>query len=99
NVSFHKNGDSSFTFDIAQGSKMVHGECDGQRLIARVPLAVMDTPNTAVMRRLLELNYNLYYARTAMDAYNLLYMLFDTDIASATPNKLYYGLRELATKA
>jgi hypothetical protein len=67
--------------------------------VARAALAVMDNPSTAVMRRLLDLNYTLYYSRSAMDEANTLYMIFDTDITTASPNKLYYGLRELAIKA
>lgn len=98
NVRFRPDG-RSFTFDIFQGSKQVHGECDGDRLTARVPLAVMDTPATAVMRRLLEMNFSLYYTRSAIDGDNTLCMVFDTEVPSASPNKMYYGLRELATKA
>lgn len=88
-----------FRFEIFQGSKRIQGESDGERITARVPLARMDKPGTAVMRRMLELNYSLYYSRTALNDESTLYMLFDTEVASANPTKLYYGLRELATKA
>lgn len=98
NVIFRPDG-QAFSFTLLQGSKKIHGESDGQRIIARAPLAAMDAANTAVMRRLLELNYTLYYSHTALDAENTLYMVFESAIASASPNKLYYGLRELATKA
>jgi len=98
NVRFRADG-RSFTFDITQGSKRVQGECDGEKITARVPLAIMETPATAVMRRLLDMNFNLYYSRNAMDEHNTLYMIFDSDVSSASPNKIYYGLRELATKA
>jgi hypothetical protein len=50
------------------------------------------------MRRLLEMNFNLYYSRYALDN-DRLCMRFDSDIKSANPNKLYYGLKELAIKA
>ena len=89
----------SFQFEILQGSKRITGEGNGQRISARVPLANMKAPSVAVMRRLLDLNYSLYYSRTAMDEDSTLYMLFDTEVTSANPTKLYYGLRELATKA
>lgn len=98
NVRFRPDG-GNFTFDIVQGSKMVKGACDGEKMIARVPLAVMETPATAVMRRLLDMNFSLYYSRNALDDQNTLCMIFDTEVVSASPNKLYYGLRELATKA
>lgn len=98
NVHFTPDGDG-FTFYLKQGSRKIYGECDGKMLIARASLAVMEHPNTAVMRRLLELNYTLYYCRSALDDMNTLYMVMDTDVATASPNKLYYGLRELAIKA
>ncbi|MBA3827863.1 MAG: hypothetical protein H0X33_02910 [Taibaiella sp.] len=98
NIHFNADGDK-FTFDILQGSRMVHGECDGSYVIAQVPLARMEHPGTAIMRCLLALNYTLYYSRTALDAKNVLYMIFDTDVVSANPNKMYAGLRELSIKA
>jgi hypothetical protein len=50
------------------------------------------------MRRLLEMNFNLYYSRFALDS-DRLCMCFDSDVETASPSKLYYGLKELATKA
>ena len=58
----------------------------------------MPQPSVPVMRRLLDMNFNLYYCRYALDK-DRLCMRFDSSIKSANPNKLYYGLRELATKA
>jgi len=87
------------TFEIFQGSRRAAGEIASGRITARVPLARMEKPSTAAMRRLLELNYGLYYTRAALDDAGTLHLLFDSDVASANPTKLYYGLRELATKA
>lgn len=95
----YKQTESGFAFDLVQGSRKVYGESDGKIIVARVPLAVMEHANVAVMRRLLELNYTLYYSRSALDDGDTLYMVFDTEISTASPNKLYYGLRELAVKA
>jgi hypothetical protein len=58
----------------------------------------MPQPSVPVMRRLLEMNFNLYYGRYAMDS-DRLCMRFDSNIEAANPNKLYYGFKELATKA
>src|SRR5437764_3666053 len=85
-------------FEIFQGSKIVRGEYNEEKLKAEVTLARMPKPSTPVMRRLLEMNFNLFYSRFAMDA-DRLNMRFDSDLNTATPNKLYYGLKELATKA
>jgi hypothetical protein len=58
----------------------------------------MPAPSVPVMRRLLEMNFNLYYSRYAIHQ-NKITMLFDSDVETANPSKLYYGLKELATKA
>jgi hypothetical protein len=85
-------------FELFQGSKIVRGEYNEHGLKAEVTLARMPKPSTPVMRRLLEMNFNLFYSRFALDE-DRLNMRFDSDLETATPNKLYYGLKELATKA
>jgi hypothetical protein len=94
----HERTGTDGTFSLYQGSKIVRGNYDEKKFHAEVTLARMPKPTVPVMRRLLEMNFNLYYSRYAMDG-NRLCMRFDSDIDSATPNKLYYGLKELATKA
>lgn len=85
-------------FEFFQGSKIVRGSFDKEQIRAEVTLARMPQPSVPVMRRLLEMNFNLYYGRYAMDDERLC-MRFDSDIETASPSKLYYGLKELATKA
>jgi hypothetical protein len=94
----HERKGSEGSFSLYQGSKIVRGTYNEKQLRAEVTLARMPKPTVPVMRRLLEMNFNLYYSRYAMDG-DRLCMRFDSDIATATPNKLYYGLKELATKA
>ena len=97
NIVYERNqNDGSFHF--YQGSKIVRGDFDEQRLQAQVTLAKMPEPSVAVMRRLLEMNFNLYYSRYALEG-DRLCMRFDSELQTANPNKLYYGLKELATKA
>ncbi len=97
NVVYERNG-AEGRFHIFQGSKIVRGHFDGELLKAEVTLARMPQPSVPVMRRLLEMNFNLYYSRFALDN-DRLCMSFDTDMETASPSKLYYGLKELATKA
>ena len=85
-------------FQFSQGTKMIRGYYDKELLEAEVVLARMPQPSVPVMRRLLEMNFNLYYTRYALNE-DKLSMLFDSDIETANPSKLYYGLKELATKA
>ncbi len=97
NVVYERNGEQG-RFELFQGSKIVRGHFDGEKMLAEVTLAKMPQPSVPVMRRLLEMNFSLYYGRFALDNERLC-MRFDTPINSASPSKLYYGLKELATKA
>lgn len=97
NVVHERNG-AEGRFEFYQGSKIIRGAYNTDHLQAEVTLAKMPQPNMPVMRRLLEMNFNLYYSRYAMKDENLC-MRFDSDIETANPSKLYYGLKELSTKA
>jgi hypothetical protein len=97
NVMLNRNG-TDFTFQIYQGSKIVRGTGNAEHMQAEVSLAKMPQPSVPVMRRLLEQNFSLYYSRYSLDGERLC-MRFDSDIDTANPNKLYYALKELATKA
>ena len=94
----HKATGTSGTFELYQGSKIIKGHYNEKTLQAEVALATMVQPSVPVMRRLLEMNFTLYYTRYALHGDNLV-MLFDSSIETANPSKLYYGLKELATKA
>lgn len=97
NVELQRNG-VDFIFQLHQGSKIVRGTGNTSHLQAEVSLTKMPQPSVPVMRRLLEQNFTLYYSRYALDG-DRLCMRFDSDIETANPNKLYYALKELATKA
>jgi hypothetical protein len=97
NVVYERNGDEG-RFELYQGSKIVRGKFDKEQMKAEVTLAKMPQSSVPVMRRLLEMNFSLYYSRFALDN-DRLCMRFDTPIEASSPSKLYYGLKELATKA
>lgn len=97
NVVYERNG-AEGRFEFYQGSKIVRGRFNEDQLLAEVTLAKMPQPSVPVMRRLLEMNFSLYYSRFALDN-DRLCMRFDSDTEAATPSKLYYGLKELSTKA
>lgn len=86
-------------FRIAQGSSLVKGTFDDAFIHACVPLARAENPGTAVMRRLLELNYELRYTSVGLDDKGIFHFVFDTSAATASPYKLFEGLQELALKA
>ncbi len=97
NVVYERNG-AEGRFQIYQGSKIIRGDFNSKVLKAEVTLARMPQQSVPVMRRLLEMNFNLFYSRFAMDG-DRLCMSFDSDIQTASPSKLYYGLKEMSTKA
>lgn len=98
NLVHQPDGDTAGSFLIYQGSQVVRGRYDAEKLEASTVLARMPQPSVPVMRRLLEINFKLYYSSFALDGENLC-MLFSSDIETANPSKLYYGLKELATRA
>jgi hypothetical protein len=97
NVKLEKQGKSG-KFIFYQGSKIIRGFYNEEMLEAEVALACMPQPSVPVMRRLLEMNFALYYTRYAING-DKLCMMFDSDIETANPSKLYYGFKEVAVKA
>jgi hypothetical protein len=92
----HVQEENGGTFIFYQGSKKITGHYNETMLEAEVSLAAMPQPSVPVMRRLLELNFALYYTRYGLHG-EVLCMRFDSDLKSVGPGKLYYGLKELAT--
>ncbi len=98
-VSWTTDEEGVLHFRIAQGSSLVKGTFDGHFIHACVPLARSENPGTAVMRRLLELNYELRFTSVGLDEKGIFYFVFDTLAATASPYKVYEGLQELALKS
>jgi hypothetical protein len=94
----HEKNEKGGTFHFYQGSKIIRGFYNEELFEAETVLALMPQPSVPVMRRLLEMNFNLYYTRYASNE-DKVSMLFDSDVNTANPSKLYYGLKELANKA
>lgn len=97
NVVYERNG-AEGRFQLYQGSKVVRGSFNHDQLQAEVSLAEMPQPSVPVMRRLLEMNFTLYYSRYALEQERIC-LRFDSSMDSANPGKLYYGFKELSTKA
>ena len=94
----HRQEGKAGEFSFYQGSKIIRGHYDERMFQAETHLAQMPQLSVPVMRRLLEMNFNLYYTRYALNGERVS-MLFNSDLHTANPSKLYYGLKELATKA
>jgi hypothetical protein len=97
NINYTKN-ENEHTLILYQGTKKIHGTIANNELTANVQVAEMKTPIIAVMRKLLEQNHTLSHSKYVLHD-GIIQMQFTTAIKNASPNKLYYALRELATKA
>ncbi len=98
NISYSEM-DGKLSFEFLQGSKKIEGYINEEKFRAESKLAHADELNIGLMRRLLDKNYLLKYSRFALDEERNIIMLFDSYTVDASPNKLYQGLKEMATQA
>ncbi len=97
NVTFERNG-GRINFSFVQGSKIVHGTLNEREVQAEAEVARFQEQNTAVMRKLLNENYYLYFSKFAVknDVYTIKYY---SPIEDAQPPSFYYALKEISTEA
>lgn len=86
-------------FELFQGSKKITGFADYQKVMVEAKIAHSNELNLGFLRRLIEDNFNLKHSRFALDADNNITIKFDTYTLDGSPYKLYYALKEVATKA
>ena len=84
------------SFEIYQGSKMIVGFVDHQKVFGEAKIARTEDLNIGMMRQLLEENYRLEYSRYALDADNNITIVFDSYLLDGSPFKLYNALKEIA---
>ena len=77
---------------------MIHGAIENGKVTCEADIAEYDKLSVAFMRRLMEMNYSLFYSRYALKD-NRICIKFDSTIPAAPPRKLYYAWKELATRA
>ena len=97
NVSW-KRENNHIAFEFQQGSKTIHGSINENKITAQTDIAEFEKLSVAFMRRLMEMNYSLYYTRFALKD-NGIYLKFDSGVQDGHPRKLYYALKELALRA
>ena len=97
NVSWESEN-SRFDFQLQQGSKTVRGSINEHKIDAETRVAHFEKLSVSFMRRLMEMNYSLYYTRFAMKDDDI-YIKFDSGVEDGHPRKLYYALRELSLRA
>jgi hypothetical protein len=97
NVIYTRNN-GQIDFQFYQGSKIIKGTINENKITAEAHVAEFEKLSVAFMRRLMEMNYSLYYTRFALKD-NKIVMKFDSSILDGSPRKIYYALKELAIRA
>lgn len=87
------------TFHFYQGSKLIKGTADRNKLRAEAKIAITSELELGCARTLIEQNFTLQYCRFALCEDDDICIVFDTYAVDASPYKVYYALKELASKA
>lgn len=99
NVIMEELGSEKIRFNFFQGSKKISGFVNEDGFFAESRIAHCENMSIAAMRSLLEENYHLKYCSYALDSEDNLTIVMQTDFLDGSPYKLYFGLKELATRA
>jgi hypothetical protein len=97
NIKINRNG-NTLEFELTQGSKIVRGKADEKSFMAESRIARFDKLSVAFLRKLMNMNFVLQYSRFAIKD-DIIYLKFNSNTIDASPNKVYYSLRELALKS
>ncbi|RME98857.1 MAG: hypothetical protein D6772_08465, partial [Bacteroidetes bacterium] len=96
---YWENTPHGLSFELFQGSKRIVGWATRMRLRVEARVARVTDPRPELLRRLVEQNYSLKFSRYALDPDHHIVVVFETETADASPYKLYYALKEVATQA
>ncbi len=96
NVKFNRTIDK-LEFRLMQGSNLVRGSATKEGLEAEAEIAIFDEAHVVVMRKLLELNYGLKYARYAFKE-KAIVLRMHCPALDCNPDKIYHALKEIATR-
>jgi len=97
NTNIQRNSDE-INFELIQGSKIIRGKANNNVFTAEAKIARFDRLNVAFLRKLMSMNFVHQYTRFAIKDDNI-FLKFDSKTIDASPNKVYFSLRELALKA
>ncbi|HOY33014.1 MAG TPA: hypothetical protein PKW80_14135 [Bacteroidales bacterium] len=97
NIKVRRNG-NELEFDLVQGSKIIRGRADMNTFSAQSRIARFDRLSVAFLRKLINMNFILQYSRFAIKD-DIIFLKTDSKTIDASPNKIYYSLRELALKS
>lgn len=98
NVQWAEN-EKGIQFEFWQGSRKITGLADKDHIKVESRIAWADDLNVGFMRRLVEQNFRLRYARFALTPDNSLAIVYDSHTRDGSPYKLLQAFRELAINA
>jgi hypothetical protein len=90
-----KEDEGVFNFEFKQGSGVIKGFINHEKIKAESIIAKADVTNVGFMRRLMEHNFSLKYCRFSLTPENHIAILFDTFLADGSPLKLYNEFKML----
>jgi len=90
--------DTYIEFEIVQGSKIIKGRADNEKISTEARIAQFDRLSVSFLRQLMALNFTHQYTRFAIKDHDI-YLKFDSKSIDASPTKVYFSLKELALKA
>lgn len=94
-----QRSDDRIAFEFFQGSKRIIGWATATHLRIEGRIGRMLNAGPELLRRMVEANYNLKFSRYALDPSEFITVVFDTSATDASPYKLYYAFKEVATHA
>ncbi len=98
NVTFNRLPDK-INFEIIQGSKIVKGYASNTKVIAESEVAKFEgKPHVAVMRKLLGVNYDLFFSKFALKD-KIFTLKYSALVQDAPPAALYASLKEVANQS
>ena len=98
NVNYTQS-ENRLDFTIVQGSKLIEGYSDGENIRVEAKIAKAENLNVGFLRKLVEKNYALNFARFALDKEDVITIVFDSSVVTSSPYKLYQAFQELAINA
>lgn len=94
-----QESEKGIQFEFLQGSRRITGWADRDQVRVESRIAWADDLNVGFMRRLMEHNFRLRYARFALSPDNCLSIVFDSHTKDGSPYKLLQAFRELSINA
>ncbi|MBP7184604.1 MAG: hypothetical protein KBA06_03770 [Saprospiraceae bacterium] len=98
-IVIQEQSESLIKFYILHGSKKIEVTIQDDYFEAYVKIVKASQLNIGYLRRLVEQNFDLHYCRYALDCDNIILLKFESPFVDASPYKIYFALKEMATKA